>query len=378
MAGYYKILSLIFCFFVSAACISAKDNTVYLQKKLNHRISKMTLHEKIGQMFVISPESLNQDSEIKYVTEFSNEMAAYYKQYPAGGFIIFSENIEDEKQLKKLNKKLHSIGKNRPLIFVDEEGGRVARLAKTEALCLHNVGSMSVIGNSEDTKAAFAAGKYIGSYLKDFGFDVDFAPVADINSNSMNTVIGDRAFSADPEIVAKMSVAFMEGLKKSGVAGCFKHFPGHGDTMTDTHSGYAETVKTWNELLNCEMIPFAAGIENNVPFIMTAHVAVPSVTGCRLPATVSGELLTEKLRNELHFEGIIITDAMNMGAISKHFSQSEAAVQAILAGADIILLPSDYVNAFEGIENAVKNGIIPEEKINESVLRILTFKALKK
>ena len=233
---------------------------------------------------------------------------------------------------------------------------------------------MSKASGQED---AYEFGNSIGRYLALYGIDIDFAPVADVNTNPQNPVIGDRAFSEDPSDAAGKVVKYLQGLSDAGIYGCIKHFPGHGDTQTDSHFGYAQSLKTWEELLSCEMIPFKAGIEAGTPLVMTAHIAVPSVTGSAIPSTLSPLMLTEKLRGELGYDGIIITDALRMGAISKEYSASEAAALAFIAGADILLLPENPLEAFKGVMAAIEDGRITEERLDASVRRILELKISK-
>lgn len=364
-------IQLFFIFTVSCVSNSTIDTT---DLKTDSLINELTLEQKIGQMFVIRPESLSEKKIDGGVKKIDSQMIDFYNDYPAGGFCIFKQNIQTPEQLKELNQQLHSLGYIQPFIFVDEEGGKVARLANDPNFDLPKYESMSEIGESGDVKKAFTAGSTIGAYLKEFNFDVDFAPVADVNSNPNNPVIGTRAFSSDPNVVSRMDLAFLQGLGSKGIEGCLKHFPGHGDTSADTHQGYAESNKTWDQLLKMEMIPFKSGIEKGVSMIMTAHVTLPKVDSSGVPSTLSYIVLTEKLRNELGYNGIIITDAMEMGAITKIYPNDAAVVKAIQAGVDIILMPSNYKKAFNLVLRAVMDGTIPEERIDESVERILKFK----
>jgi beta-N-acetylhexosaminidase len=211
-------------------------------------------------------------------------------------------------------------------------------------------------------------------YVKKYGFDIDYAPVADVNTNPDNIVIGPRAFSDDPETAAKFVVSYLNGLESAGVIGTLKHFPGHGDVSTDTHYGYASTDKTWDEMLKCEMIPFKAGIKAGAQMIMTAHIAAPKVSGDDLPATLSPVILQDKLRGELGFDGVIVTDAMDMGAITKQFSNAEAAIKSIQAGVDVVLCSREFTQVFDAVVKAVEKGEIKESRIDESVKRILKLK----
>ena len=342
----------------------------------------MTLREKVGQLFVVRPDALEgrfsaaelEDNKILGTVAVTEEMREMYREYPCGGFCIFRKNIVDDDQLLSLTEGLHSLGSVRPLLCIDEEGGQIARIANHPAFNVPKFPTMGEIGRTEDPQKAFAAASGIGTYLKEFGFDVDFAPVADVNTNPRNTVIGNRAFSSDPQKAAVMVQAYLNGLHSAGVAGCVKHFPGHGDTSNDTHTGYAETNKTWEELLNCEMIPFIAGIQAHTDLVMTAHIAAPKITGSKEPSTVSYTILTEKLRGELGYDGLIVTDALSMGAISKQYSSAEACIRCLQAGADVILMPYHYTEAYEGVLKAVENRTLSEERINESVARIFRLK----
>lgn len=333
-------------------------------------IAEMSLREKVGQLFNIRLEVLNDG---RTVMEESGRITANYKLYPCGGFTIFAKNLLGPKQLTALSAYLHGLD-NYPLLCIDEEGGLVARIGNSNYFNVQTYSSMYEIGLSGNPQNAYDAGYTIGSYLYTYGLDVDFAPVADVWTNPQNTVIGKRAFSTDPNVVATMTEQFNNGLKKRHVIGCYKHFPGHGDTGTDSHYGYAEAAKTWDEMKACELIPFQNGIDNGVEMIMAAHISCPNVTGSAEPATVSHLLLTDKLRGEMGFQGIIITDGMEMGAITSQYSSAEAAILAIQAGADIILLPADYFSTFDAVVAAVENGTIPESRIDESVARILTLK----
>jgi beta-N-acetylhexosaminidase len=233
---------------------------------------------------------------------------------------------------------------------------------------------MAAIGATGDPKNAYECGNTIGTYLKRYDFDIDFAPVADVNTNPDNIIIGPRAFSDDPAVAAPMVTNYLQGLKDAGITGCIKHFPGHGDTTNDTHSGYVQSLKTWDEMNQCEMVTFRAGIQWGCQLIMTAHIAVPNVTGTNIPSTLSSVVLQDKLRGELGYQNIIITDGMEMGAITKHYTSGEAAVGSIKAGVDIVLGPRDFTEAFDAVIAAVNNGTLSEERINQSVRRILTLR----
>lgn len=345
---------------------------------IEEELARMTLREKVGQLFYIRPESLDPSIEygssadlpeyhLQAVNERMRETAA---EYPVGGIVLFAHNIKDPEQLASFVKDIRALP-GAPLLCVDEEGGRVARLANNPAFGLPKYESMAAFHNDGEVKeAAFT----IGSYLRRLGFDIDFAPVADVNTNPENIVIGNRAFSDDPKDAAKKVKAYVRGLRKAGVQSCLKHFPGHGDTQADTHFGYAVSGKSWEEMKACEMIPFRAGIRAGAPLVMTAHISAPAVTGSEVPSTLSPVVLQEKLRGELGFKGVIITDAMEMGAITRQYEVTEACILALEAGVDVLLCVKDYPSCFKAVLSAVEEGRISEARLDESVRRILRLR----
>ena len=362
-----KIISIIAFAAISVSTFAA-ENPARL-------IRKMTLKEKVCRMFIVRPETLvRPDDPLSLeVTELSRQMKDFYKEYPVSGICLFPRNIITPKQLLQFTGALHSLSP-RLLLCVDEEGGRVARIANNDVFGLERFESMTALAADNDEKKVYDASHYIGKYVRKYGFDIDFAPVADVNTNPDNIIIGPRAFSDKPETAARMVTSYLAGLSDAGIIGCIKHFPGHGDTRNDTHLGYAATTKSWAEIDGCEMVPFKAGIAAGVRLIMIAHIAVPDVTGTDLPSTLSSVILQEKLRGELGYKGLIITDALEMGAITLKYSPAEAAVAAVKAGVDIILLPADFKQSVEGIIKAVESGEISESRIDESLYRILSLK----
>ena len=349
---------------------------------VEEQLQKMTLREKVGQMFFVRPECLDTTIHWKEyadlmpleLQEVNNCMKGVNEKYPVGGIILYAWNMKDETQLGQFLPQLKALN-GKPLMCIDEEGGRVARIANNENFHVKKYESMGAIGATGDPANAYECGNTIGTYLKYYGFDIDFAPVADVNTNPENIIIGPRAFSDDPAVAAPMVTNYLQGLKDAGIIGCIKHFPGHGDVKNDTHYGYAQTQKTWAEMLDCEIITFRAGIQWGCQLIMTAHISAPNVIGKDIPSTMSSVILQDKLRRELGYQNIIVTDAMDMGAITQQYTIEEAAVGCIKAGADIVLCPKDLVKAFDAVIAAVENGAITEERINQSARRILRLKA---
>ena len=348
---------------------------------IEQELKQMTLQQKVGAMFFVRPEALDTDfyydspSVLKSynLQEVNDRMRETARVYPPGGVILFAHNIKDEPQLSQFIKDLRSLP-SQPLMCIDEEGGSVARLANNPNFRVPKFANMGSLAASGRTNEVMAASTAIGEYLKRYGFDIDLAPVADVNTNPRNVVIGARAFSNEPRVAAEMVKAYLKGLQKSGVIGCLKHFPGHGDTQADSHFGYAMSRKTWDEIKDCEMIPFEAGIDAGAHIIMTAHISLPNVTGSNVPSTLSPMILQEKLRGELGYQGLIMTDAMEMGAILRQYPVEDAAVMAIKAGVDVLLCVREYPKVFDAVLNAVRRGEIPESRIDESVRRILKIR----
>lgn len=349
---------------------------------IEKQLQQMTLQEKVGQMFIVRPEALEptayynspQDLKALSLQAVNDRMRETAAKYPMGGIILFSNNINNPEQLRTFVADLKALPSH-PLLCIDEEGGVVARLANNRSFYLPKFPNMTQLAASGRTNEVTEAATAIGTYLKEYGFDIDFAPVADVNTNPRNIVIGARAFSTDPKTAAVMVKAYLKGLQKTGVVGCLKHFPGHGDTTADSHFGYAMSRKNWDEIKNCEMIPFKAGIDAGAHLVMTAHISLPNVTGSNTPSTLSSMIMQDKLRGELGFDGVIISDAMEMGAIIRQYPVEDACVAAIKAGVDILLCVREYPKVFETVVAAVRRGEIPEARIDESVRRILKMRA---
>jgi len=372
-----------------SSCTSDEDDDLVAPTdEVEALLQGMTLREKVGQLFYVRPECLDttihfnqpggidgstDDIKVIKLQAVNETMRGVNEKYPVGGIILYAHNIEDETQLAAFISQIRAL-KGSPLLCIDEEGGRVARIANNANFDVEKFESMGAIGATGDPQNAYYCANVIGTYLHRYGFDIDFAPVADVNTNPENIVIGARAFSDDPQVAAPMVASYLQGLKDAGVTGCIKHFPGHGDTTADTHFGYAQSLKTWDEMLDCELVTFRVGIQWGTQLIMTAHIAVPNVTGSDIPATMSPFILQDKLRGELGYRNIIITDAMEMGAITLQYTNAEAAVGTLLAGADIVLGPQNFVQAFDAVMGAVEDGVLTEERINQSVRRILRLK----
>lgn len=388
MKRLFLIVTIISLVIALCACGKATSNTDTAKSDKPEKtvaqktLDSMSLDEKVGQLFIIRPEALvpdysfDQINDMDYYgkTKLSKKMKATLKEYPVGGIIMFSKNIKSPKQLTKYTGSLQKSASTPLFMGVDEEGGLVSRIAGTPGFDVKQYTSMQAIGATGSKKKAYSVGTTIGKYLDTYGFNLDFAPVSDVNTNPNNIVIGERAFGSDPKLVAKMVSAEIKGFHKEGIMTCVKHFPGHGDTTGDTHQGYVAITKTWDQLESCELIPFKSAIKTGTDFVMVAHITAENITDDGLPSSMSKEMITDHLRGDLGYNGIVITDSMSMGAIINDYSSAKASIKAFKAGADIILMPADYTAAFNSIKKAVKDGTISEKRLDQSVLRILNMK----
>lgn len=340
----------------------------YLGEIVESSISEMPLKDKVAGLFMITPEALTGTDTVIRAGDITREKL---DECPVGGLIYFSRNIKDANQLTEMLQNTRSFSRYSIFLGVDEEGGMVSRVAQNGLA--DNVGNMADIGAAKDVAAAQEAGVQIGSYLSEYGFNMDFAPVADVIVEG-NSTIGERSFGSDSNLVASMASAVVEGIQSTEVSACLKHFPGLGDTTEDTHGGIASTEKSLEDFATVDFPVYQAGIAAGVDCVMVSHLSAPNVTGDNTPASLSEKMITEILRGQLGYQGIVITDAMDMAAITDYYTADQAAVMAIQAGADMILMPEDFEAAYNGVLDAINNGAITEERINESLRRIYRVK----
>lgn len=349
--------------------ITEEPEEDYLGNVIENNISNMTLEDKVAGLFIVTPEAL---TGVGTATQAGDGTRDALSEYAVGGLIYFDQNILDREQITEMLSSTVSMSKYPIFLAVDEEGGSVSRVAKS-GIDVIQVGDMAQIGASGDASQAYEAGLNIGTYLKELGFNLDFAPVADV-AVSEDSALGDRSFGSDTQLVAEMVSNAVDGIEGTGVSSCLKHFPGLGDTTEDTHDGRVETTKTLDEMRESDFIPFKAGIDAGADFVMVSHVTVPAVGEDAVPSSLSRTIMTDVLRNELGFQGVIVTDALNMGAVSEYYTSEEAVIMAVDAGADMLLMPDDFVASYNALLAAVQEGTIPEERINESLRRIYRIK----
>lgn len=330
------------------------------------QVGKMSLEEKIGQLVLAGIDG----------TTLTDEMRNLIQTRHVGGLILYKPNITSTRQTVDLLNALKKSNANSsvPLFLsIDEEGGRVSRLPSEFTKLPTN----RSIGKVNKEEYSYFIGQILGDEMSAFGFNVDFAPVLDIDSNPNNPVIGDRSFGRDAQTVSSLGVQTAKGIQSKGVVAVGKHFPGHGDTSVDSHLGLPIVNYGLDRLRKQELVPFRAAADNGIGMIMVAHILLPQIDGSN-PASFSKPIITDLLRNELGYQGVVITDDMTMGAVTKNYDLKEAAVRAVSAGADIVLVGHGYDNAaavLDALRKAVEQGQISQEKINESVSRIVKIKS---
>ncbi len=333
---------------------------------VDETLAGMTLHEKVCQMMFVTPEELTGEDGVTVAGDATRQAL---ENYPVGGIVYFAKNLESQDQVKEMidnSQKYSSIGL---FVATDVEGGVVNRLMDTVGTTY--IGSMYYYKDDGD-ETAYENAYTIANDMSALGFNLDFAPVADVWSNPDNTVIGERAYSDDYAQAAELVGNAVKGFNDGGVMCTLKHFPGHGDTAEDSHYSSAYVHRTKEEIMVDEMQPFRSGIEAGAEFVMVGHLIVPDID--EVPATLSYKIATGILRDELKFEGVAITDSFEMESIADNYSVDDAVVMSVKAGMDMILQPKDMASSVNSIEQAVADGELSEDRIDESVRWILTLK----
>lgn len=353
---------------------SQELDEVTLDGLTNDIVGNMTLKQKLGQMFIVNIDLLEPADGASYdYQEISSTMLDALKKYPVGGVIFFSKNLVDRKQTKTFIRNLQGVSPIPMFMAVDEEGGTVSRLGSIPAMKVKDFGDMNKIGAAGDSKKAEEVGDTLGKQLHQLGFNLNFAPVADVYANPKSGM-KERCFSADKEVVAKMVKSEVKAMQKQNVSATLKHFPGIGGSAGDTHLDTGYCSKTIKQLRNKDFIPFQAGIDAGVDCVMISHIVLNKVQETEEPSSVSRLVVHDILREELGFQNIVLTDAFNMKAITNNYSSAQAAVAAVTAGVDIVLMPEDLGEAYNGLRAAVKEGTISEKRIDQSVKRIIRTK----
>lgn len=337
---------------------------------IDEMIATMSLEEKIAQLFIVDFYVMTKTYQEK---EYNQAMDDFLRKYPVSGVIYFSENIESADQVLELNNALTTVSQLPMFISVDEEGGIVSRLGNAN-IGVTKLPDAATLVSENTTDEVYAYALKLGNEMKILGFNMDFAPVLDINTNPDNPVIGKRAFGEDAETVSDYAIAFYKGLNDAGIIATGKHFPGHGDTTTDSHTQLTSIEHDLKRIQSTELVPFEKAVEASIPAIMVAHINTPNISDDGLPASLSSQMISDILRDELTYDGLVISDSLRMKAITDYYQPAQVGVMFLKAGGDLILIPDDFESTFQGILDAVKANDISEERINESVRRILTVK----
>lgn len=335
---------------------------------LDDPVRDMSIHDLASQMHVVQADDLHGGMPL---TEADEESSAFLSAYPVGGILFTTDNMVSRDQVKAMLSGLSGQSEYPMILTCDEEGGMVSRL-------MHSIGTTEIgpmlSYEEEGTEKAYENAYTIASDMKSCGFNTDLAPVADVFSNSENTVIGSRAYSTDFDTASELIPAAVKGFHAGGVATALKHYPGHGDTVEDSHDRPAVVSRSSEELPEKELKPFKAGIRAGSDMVMTGHLLVENVDPDHI-ATFSPRLVDGMLRHELGFQGVVITDGMQMKAVTDYCSSGEAAVRAVEAGADLILQPMDAAESIRGLEDAVASGRLTRRRLEISVRRIFRMKA---
>ena len=372
-----------------------KSNSGGDSEAIKANIDKMTLEQKVAQLFVVSPETLTGVDSVQYAGDMTYQAL---QDYPVGGIVFAKDNIDSSSQFGTMTDNLQSYSEDisgLPLFLAAaDEGGSASVLGNNDNLdeyyensysdddsdyssssanSVHSgATSMSEIGRKDDSTNAYEAGKSIGSLMSAYGLNLDLAPVADVLSGN-STGIGDRTFGTDAQTVSDMALEVIRGIQEEDVNAAMKYFPGYGAASSNM-SGFPVINSSLDELKKKEFLPYSNAIAQGLDFVMVGHISVPNVTGDDTPASLSEKMISEVLRKDLGFKGIVMTDYLNDKTIVKNYGAADAAVKAIQAGADLLLEPDDLEAAYEGVLKAVKKGDITEDRLDESIYRILRVK----
>lgn len=350
-------------FTFTLASNKSKDTEAF-KEKIDINIDDLTLEEKIAQMLIVSIPG----------TSLSPEKEAELKTYKPGGIILFSDNISTFDNTLSLVKSLENTASIPLFLGMDQEGGKVQRLLSLSDVKATYIPPMSELGKTNNPSLAYDVGKVMAEELRTLHINMDFAPVLDVAQDINTSFIGNRSFGTDITQVSHMANALAQGLMDNDVIPVFKHFPGHGSTITDSHYELPVIEKSEEELLKSDLVPFQNAIDAGAEVIMIGHLALPKITNDNTPASLSKEIVTDLLKNTLGYQGLVITDALNMKALTNYYTHQEIYEMAINAGVDLILMPQDMIEAISLIKDSLNKGTITIEQINESVTKILKLK----
>jgi beta-N-acetylhexosaminidase len=340
-----------------------RGETDPVEQAITAIIGSLSLEDRVGQMLMPALPGGTPD-----------ELTAFVRDVAPGGIILFGPDIRSADQVRTLVEDLQRVSAIPLIVATDQEGGVVRRVVPSADMPATPIPAASVVGRTGDADLAYDLGRVVGSELRSLGITMNFAPVADVRTNPNNPVTGSRAYGSDPDLVGEMVEATVRGLQSVNVSAVVKHFPGHGDTVQDSHESAARIPHDLVRLQAVELVPFARGIAAGADGVMIGHITVPAVSGANVPATLDAVIVRGILRERMEFDGVIVTDSLTMGGLTRYYDERSIVVQAVLAGADILLQPARPGDALGFILDAVADGTLSEGRINESVRRILRLK----
>ncbi|MEW6128211.1 MAG: glycoside hydrolase family 3 N-terminal domain-containing protein [Acidobacteriota bacterium] len=337
------------------------------QNWVDATLAQMTLDEKVGQLIIPAAVGMFMVRESDAYKEIERDIT----QFHVGGYHWLGDvtSLHEPAGVALITNYFQKLSKLPLFITADFEGGAGYRFIGATRLP-----RAMAMGATDNEELIFQAGRITAEESRAIGINVNFYPVVDVNNNARNPIINIRSFGSDPALVSRLARAYIRGLQSAGAMATAKHFPGHGDTSTDSHMELPAVDVSRERLDKIELPPFRAAVEEGVGGVMSAHIALPQITGDKTPATLAPQMLTDMLRKEMNFKGVIFTDALNMRGVAAHYPEGEAAARAVKAGADVILYPPSVEKAFNGIKQAVQSGEIKESRLDESVRRILSAK----
>jgi beta-N-acetylhexosaminidase len=338
---------------------------------IESRISRMSLEEKVTQLLVVALVSSDTGGPL---TELDPLTERRLEQLQPGGVVLYGGNVESVPQLTALISGVQETARIPLFVAVDEEGGLVSRLRHLGPGAATHLPTAATFGAAGDPLLSYRAGRALGTELRALGFNLNFAPVVDVATPENNRFLDSRTYSGDPQVVSRLATAFLRGLQNRGVSAAVKHFPGHGGAVDDSHYTSAAVDATAGRLDEVDWPPFRAAASAGVDAFMVAHVAVPALTGDDTPASVSPAVLEDAAREEIGFDGLLISDSVTMGGLSDVLGDRSAAVAVVAAGGDIVLTPARPERARDALLDALRDGRIPESRVDASVRRILRVK----
>lgn len=341
------------------------------EEKARKILAGMTLEEKAGQIFLVVPEAVDDCGH--EVTEQCLGFKENQAKYNVGGIILFGSNLQTPQQTRALLASFQKASKYPLFLAVDEEGGDVARVGNNPAMreLAPKLPPMQKVKSAEEARQI---GRTMGKYLADLGFNLDFAPVADVLIDPRNAEIGNRSFGQDAQRCGELAAEVAAGLQEEGVGATLKHFPGHGGFESNSHRGISVSQRTLADLQKTEFVAFRKGMAAGAACVMVAHLSLPQVLGDDTPATLSEKIVSEILKKELGFQGLVVSDALNMGAIANYYGAGKAAVRCLNAGADVLLMPADLAKAYAAVLAGVRAGEIRQERLDDAVYKIVLTK----